>query len=362
MQAERTHIVDAEAIATIVSKVGLGQLYDLTIARMETVLAGGPGAPVEMKQRDGFLLETPQLGLLEWMPAVRQGATVSIKMVGYNPHNPVKNQLPTILSTLCAFDADSGHLRAIVDGTFATAIRTGAASALASRVLARPDSTVLGLVGCGAQAVTQLHALSRVFPFTEVLVCDKDVRAENSFAARARTPEGLVRIAPLAEVEERADVLCTATSVGPHQGPVISGTSLKPWVHVNTIGSDMPGKTELPVDLLRRAFVCPDHVEQARAEGDCQQLTPEEIGPPLPELLLDADAHRRLSPVTTVYDSTGLALQDLVMVEVFEELARELGVGHRIAVEATADDPQDPYSFLPGAVTRSWAGQSGARR
>nr|CBL93715.1 cyclodeaminase [Streptomyces sp. L-49973] len=362
LQAERTHIVDAEAISTIVAKVGLGQLYDLTISRMATVLAGGPDAPVEMKQRDGFLLKTPELGLLEWMPAVRHGATVSIKMVGYNPHNPVKNQLPTILSTLCAFDADSGHLRAVVDGTFATAIRTGAASALASRVLARPDASVLGLVGCGAQAVTQLHALSRIFTFSEVLVCDEDVRAENSFATRARLPEGLVRVAPLAEVEERADVLCTATSVAAHQGPVIGGTSLKPWVHINAIGSDMPGKTELPLRLLREAVVCPDHLEQARAEGDCQQLAPEDIGPPLAELLLDPDAHRRLSPVMTVYDSTGLALQDLVMVEVFEELARELDVGHHIAVEATADDPQDPYSFLPEPVTRSWDGRQGARR
>jgi ornithine cyclodeaminase/alanine dehydrogenase-like protein (mu-crystallin family) len=360
LQAERTLIVDAEAIATIVAKVGLGQLYDLTIARLETV--GGPDAPVEMKQRDGFLIESPQLGLLEWMPALRHGATVSMKMVGYNPHNPVKNQLPTILSTLCAFDADNGHLRTVVDGTFPTAVRTGAASALASRVLARPDSSVLGLVGCGAQSVTQLHALSRVFTFSEILVCDKDVRAENSFAARSRLPEGAVRIAPLAEVEERADVLCTATSVAPHEGPVIRGTALKPWVHINAIGSDMPGKTELPLELLRKAVVCPDHVAQARAEGDCQQLTPEEIGRPLAELLQDPEAHERLSPVTTVYDSTGLALQDLVMVEVFEELARDLGVGHRIAIEATADDPQDPYSFLPGAVTRSWDGQPGARR
>jgi ornithine cyclodeaminase/alanine dehydrogenase-like protein (mu-crystallin family) len=335
--------------------VGLERLYDLTTERMAEVLTGSSGSPTEMKQRDGFVFSGPQVGLLEWMPAVRLGATVSIKLVGYNPHNPVKNQLPTILSTLCAFDADSGHLRAIIDGTFATAIRTGVASALASRILARPDATVLGLVGCGAQAVTQLHALSRIFSFSQVLVCDTDVRSENSFAARARMPAARVRVAPLAEVEERADILCTATSVAPHQGPVIKGTALKPGVHINSIGSDMPGKTELPRELLRRAVVCPDDLTQALAEGDCQQLTREEIGPSLPELLRDPDAHRRLAPMTTVYDSTGLALQDLVMVEVFEELADKLDAGPRLAIEATADDPQDPYSFLPEQVLRSWS-------
>ncbi|MEU0254320.1 ornithine cyclodeaminase family protein [Streptomyces sp. NPDC006184] len=353
MKPDTTHIVDAPAVATVVSEVGLGRLYDLAIERLTEVLTSSGPARAEMKTRDGFLLTTPTLGLLEWMPAVRHGATVSMKLVGYNPHNPVKNQLPTILSTLLAFDVESGHLRAIVDGTFATAIRTGAASALASRALARPDSSVLGLIGCGAQAVTQLHALARSFPLTEVLVCDTDIRAESSFAARARMPDGLVRVAEPAEVEERADILCTATSVAPDQGPVLQGTSLRPWVHINAVGSDMPGKTELPLELLRDAVVVPDHREQAMAEGECQRLRPEEIGPSLTELLTDPARQAELRDRRTVYDSTGLALQDLVMVELLEELAREAGAGHRLVIEATAHDPQDPYSFLPESVSRA---------
>ncbi|MEU8687804.1 ornithine cyclodeaminase family protein [Streptomyces sp. NPDC048665] len=364
MKPDPTLVVDAAAVATIVGEIGIGPLYDLAIERLTEVLTSAgpapaappepsPPASAEMKARDGFLLTAPRLGLLEWMPAVRHGATVSMKLVGYHPHNPVKNQLPTILSTLLAFDVDSGHLRAIVDGTFATAVRTGAASALATRMLARPGGSVLGLVGCGAQAVTQLHALARVLPLTEVLVCDSDIRAETTFAARARVPEGLVRVAERAEVEERADVLCTATSVAPAQGPVIQGTALRPWAHINAVGSDMPGKTELPVDLLRHAVVVPDHREQAVAEGECQQLRPDEIGPCLPELLNDPGRQRELRGLRTVYDSTGLALQDLVMVELLEELALDVGAGQRLVIEATAHDPQDPYGFLPESVTRA---------
>jgi ornithine cyclodeaminase/alanine dehydrogenase-like protein (mu-crystallin family) len=329
-------------------------LYDMVIGRLTQVLAAQTPVQVEMKPRDGFLLAAPYPGLLEWMPAVRHGATVSIKLVGYQPLNPDKNQLPTILSTLCTFDADSGHLRTIMDGTFATAVRTGAASVIASRILARSGSTVLGLVGCGVQAVTQLHALSRAFRLTEILIHDPDIRAENSFAARSRFPAEIVRIAPLEEVEARSDILCTATSVGLGQGPVIRGTELKPSVHINAVGSDMSGKTELPLPLLRAAVVCPDNLDQARSEGECQQLSDGEIGPTLISLVQDPAGHAGLDRVRTVYDSTGLAVEDLVMAELLEELAQRIGVGRDITVETSAADPQDPYSFLPDSAASAF--------
>jgi ornithine cyclodeaminase/alanine dehydrogenase-like protein (mu-crystallin family) len=315
------------------------------------VLSDDSNSSIEMRQRDGFLLSTPHLGLLEWMPAVRHGATICVKMVGYYPLNRSKSQLPTIISTMCAFDPDTGHLRTIMDGTFTTAIRTGAASALASRILADPGSSVIGLVGCGVQAVTQLHALSREYTFSEIMICDRDVNAEQSFTARSRISDERIRVAPLEEVEQKADILCTATSVYPGDGPVIRGDNLKPAVHINAIGSDMPGKVELPLELLRMATVCPDDVDQARAEGECQQLASDEIGPSLSCLLRDPASHRALRSVQTVYDSTGLPVQDLVMIEIFEEFARQIGVGQEVVIEANSEDTQDPYSFLPAELT-----------
>jgi ornithine cyclodeaminase/alanine dehydrogenase-like protein (mu-crystallin family) len=236
-----------------------------------------------------------------------------------------------------------------MDGTFSTAIRTGAASAVASRILASPSSAVLGLVGCGVQAVTQLHALSRAFTFTEILVYDPDVAAESSFADRARVPRGMVRAAPLGEIERAADILCTATSVFPGDGPVIAGREMKPTVHINAVGSDMQGKTELPLALLRNAIVCPDDVMQARREGECQQLGSGGIGPSLTSLLLDPHENLGLHSRCTVYDSTGLALQDLAMAEMFDDFAQQTGIGEAVGLEACLDDPRDPYSFLPSA-------------
>ena len=345
-----TRVVDAATIGQIVAKTGLPALYDMVIERLTSI---GVSSGIDQRRRDGFLLTTPHDGLLEWMPAVRHGRTVSVKLVGYNPHNPAAYQLPTVLSTICAFDVATGHLRTLVDGTFVTAVRTGAASAVASRILADPESRVLGLVGCGAQAVTQLHALTRVFSFTEVLIYDEDSAAVRSFAKRARFAGDTVRSVGLAELQRRADIICTATSVLPRRGPVLPGDQLRPAVHVNAVGADMPGKTELPMSLLREATVCPDDLEQARHEGECQRLTDDEIGPSLTDLLRDPDRYAHLRGSRTVYDSTGLAVQDLLMIELVEELADAYGLGNWVALEASGGDARDPYAFLDAELAEA---------
>ncbi|WP_415646587.1 ornithine cyclodeaminase family protein [Stackebrandtia soli] len=341
-----TRVIDAEAVAAIVSKVGLDHLYDMAIDRLMAVMTDSVQGLVELRERDGFVLTTPHRGLVEWMPALRHGSTVAVKMVSYHPHNPAKYLQPTILSTLYGFDAASGHLRAIVDATFATAIRTGAASAIASRLLADPSSSVLGLVGCGAQAVTQLHALDRVFDFDRVLVSDVETEAENGFAARARGAGARVEVVSLRELEDRADLICTATSVAVGEGPVLADAAAG---HVNAVGSDMPGKIELPISLLRKRVVCPDHRGQASREGECQQLVDGEIGPSVLDMIARPELAAGLRDRPTVYDSTGLAVQDLAMIELFEELASECGVGVDIAIESNSGDPRDPYAFLAGS-------------
>lgn len=314
------------------------------------------GGLVEMKERDGFATADRRPGLVEWMPAMRRGRTVTVKLVSYHPDNPQHALLPTILSTLCTFDARTGHLESVMDGTFATAVRTGAASAMASRILARPDSSVLGLIGAGAQAVTQLHALSRLFPLETVYVYDTDPAVARTFASRVPVRKVEVVVSDVATIERRSDIICTATSVAPAAGPVLPGRDLLPHVHVNAVGSDMPGKYELPIDLLRSASVIPDHRAQACAEGECQRLTEGEIGPTLQDLVNDGTLARELRARQTIYDSTGLALHDLAMAELFTELADEFGVGWTTNLESAGSDPHDPYAFLAsGELSRPWA-------
>jgi ornithine cyclodeaminase/alanine dehydrogenase-like protein (mu-crystallin family) len=354
-----TRILGEHELRQVVRATGLHALMDETLSALERELEHFDPASTELRKREGFQYQHPHPGVLEWMPVMQVGRHAVVKLVGYNPRNPEELGLPTILSSISLYDVTTGHLQAICDGTFPTALRTGAASAVASRLLAREDSRVLGLVGCGAQAVTQAHALSRVFPLERVLVYDIAPEAMHSFARRAAFLGLEVVAAPLARVEQEADILCTATSVAVGAGPVVSGRLLKAHLHINAVGSDLPGKTELPVELLRRALVCPDYLPQAVVEGECQQLQPGEIGPTLFELARAPRQWHSHRQGLTVFDSTGFALQDKVVLEVLLAHAERLGVGPLLQVESLAEDPKDPYGFLQEAGMLLKAAQAG---
>lgn len=341
-----TLILTRDDLASLVASVGVHPLMDEVIKVLRQTFLDFDAAATEVRPRDGFAYQVPNPGVLEWMPLMQVGEVAVVKMVGYNPHSPRLYDVPTIVSTISLYDISTAHLVALVDGTFATALRTGAASAVATEVLAHPSSEVVGLVGCGAQAVTQLHALSRLFDIRKVLAYDTDPAAARSFPERAGFLGLDVEVAERRRLEAESDIICTATSVGVCAPPVIEDGRLKPWVHVNAVGSDLPQKIELPLSLLKRSLVCPDYLAQAVVEGECQRLAPGEIGPPLIELVKGAEryAAHRYSP--TVFDSTGFALEDKAVLQVLLAFARELGLGRSMAVETIAADPTDPYSFV----------------
>ncbi len=341
----KTLFLGRDDVARLAATVGLDSLMDEVIAGLEASLRAFDPATTRIPVRDGFDYDSPRPGLVEWMPLLTVGRNVLIKTVAYHPHNPGQG-IPTVLATLSLYDVANGHLLAVADGGLATAVRTGAASAVASRLLARPDSRVLGLVGCGMQAVTQLHALSRCFDLREVLIHDADPRVERSFAQRTAAFGVPVRPAPRREVEAAADLLCTATSVAPGEGAVLDGDALRPWVHINAVGSDFPGKTELPAGLVRRAWVCADFREQALREGECQQLAPEEVGASLDELVKTPERFAHLRGETTIFDSTGFALEDQVAMEVLLAHAHHLGLGTELPLESVSHDAWDPYALV----------------
>lgn len=344
----KTLILTAADIRRLVLTVGLDALMDAMIDRLEAALRCYDAEQTAVYPRRGFAYTEPSTGLLEWMPCMSSAHRATIKVVGYHPHNAQRHRLPTILATASEYDTTSGHLTCMMDATFLTALRTGAASAVASRILAIPDAGTVGLVGAGAQAVTQLHALTRIFDLRRVLVYDVEPAHQASFGRRtARFAAGVsVEAASPEQLAAEADVVCTATSVEIGAGPVMPAEGLQPWVHVNAVGSDFPGKMELPAALLRDAFVCPDNREQAVLEGECQQLEASQVGPELWEVVRHQDRFQPQRHRRTVFDSTGWALEDQVAMHLLMEYATELGIGTRLAVEIVTEDPLDPYHFL----------------
>jgi ornithine cyclodeaminase/alanine dehydrogenase-like protein (mu-crystallin family) len=344
-----TRVLTPSCIAAIVRDVGLDAMLDDLIERLGNAFAAHDPEVIETIMRDGFRYTKPDFGLIEWMPSMETGRRVAIKTVGYHPNNPVERGAPSVLSTTSIHDTNDGRLLAVCESTFLTAMRTGAASAIVTDVLAIENATALGMIGCGSQAITQIHAISRIRPIQTVTAFDADATVAATLAGRlerARVPARVEVVDTAAEVIEGVDVLCCATSVEPGSDPVVPDIDHRPWLHINAVGADHPGKLELPGPLLRRAVVIPDLLEQCLQEGESQQIDRNELGPTMPELVRHRSRHEHWRGVLTVFDSTGWSLEDLVVAEMMLDHAERLDEGFEFDLQPTPRDPYDPYEFL----------------
>lgn len=358
-----TLMLDVHDLVAVISERGVDAFMDEMIDALRTSFAAFDLSIVEHRIRDGFNYSIPEHGLVEWMPTMAIGDVVSVKTVGYHPENPVRRGVPSVLATTALYDTTSGRLIAMCEATLLTAIRTGAASAVVTEAVT-PDSPIsLGVVGCGAQAVTQIHALSRVRDITSLVVTDADPAVAQTLVERlpvgAPTPVVLERD----EFEARMatfDVVCTCTSVPVGEGPVIDFRGAAANLHVNAVGADFPGKTELPRPFLESAVVIPDVAEQCMLEGESQQLTLEQLGPSMVDVV--AGTAPDLRSTLSVFDSTGWSYEDLVAAQLFLGHAHRLGLGTMIDLQLEPDDPYDPYERVRAtAALRSNRGLASVR-
>lgn len=349
---DRTWLFTANDLEKVTLAIGHDLLIDQLIVRMEQAITDFSASQTAIPVRTGFNYKSPYEGLVEFMPIYDKPDEVALKVVGYHPKNPGTFNLPSILSNITTYDTRTGHLKTVMDGVLPTALRTGVASALASKAMAKPQSETLGLIGCGAQSVVQLHAISRLFPLTKVLYYDIDKAAEQSFMDRIAFLELEAEFVPtpIDKQLEESDIICTATSIEVGKGPLFQQYICKDHLHFNAVGSDFPGKIELPRTLLQNSFVVPDFLEQAKKEGECQQLEDAEIGPELVDFMNTPEKWGAIQKQLSVFDSTGWPLEDLVVARLFCELATELGYGTQIPLENTKGDVRNPYDFISKKV------------
>jgi L-lysine cyclodeaminase len=346
---KKTRVLGMRELTQVVEMVGVDRLLDALFERLHSRLAEHDTDVTTTIDRAGFHYAKPDLGLIEWMPTMQVGSRVAIKTVGYHPSNPTQRGLPSVLATTSLYDTVDGRLVALVESTFLTALRTGTASAIATDILAKPGPITLGIIGCGAQAVTQLHAISRIRDIERAIVFDTSCEVAASFTSRVaflKVPIEVVGPDAIGRLVGTVDVLSTCTSVAPDAGPVVPHVKTQPWLHINAVGADFAGKIELPIALLRTSLVCPDVLSQCLLEGEAQQLEAADLGPELPELVRRRTHFEEFRSASTVFDSTGWALEDLVSAELLLELAEQHGIGIEIALQATSQDAHDPYAFL----------------
>nr|BDT38763.1 ornithine cyclodeaminase family protein [Myxococcus sp. MH1] len=273
-------------------------------------------------------LSLPQYdGDFRAMPAFLDGAA-GVKWVNAHPQNPKKHGLPTVRALYILSDPDTASPLAILDGTWLTAWRTGCAGGVASKYLAKPQPRTLGLVGCGVQARVLIDAHRALFGELELLLADA-----SDAAAKALQAEKGGRVVSLQEASG-ADIVCTST---PSRTPVVKREWLKPGAHINAMGADAPGKQELDPRILTEGRVFIDDTEQALHSGEVNVplhdglLRAEQIAGTLGEVVAGKKPGRAGEEIS-IFDSTGLALQDVALARALYDVARAQGVGQTLDI------------------------------
>lgn len=257
------------------------------------------------------------------MPAALSGCA-GVKWVNAHPLNPSHN-LPAVMAVLIYNDPETGYPLAIMDGTQITAYRTGATTAIASKYLARQDSHTLGIVGTGCQAYTQILAHAELF----------DLSSIRAFDVSTAALDRLIRSLPRYPIERcsledtvSSDIVCTLT---PSRAPIIKREWIVAGTHINAVGADAAGKEELDPSILKDALVVVDDVRQASAGGEINVpvtkglFAVNEIYATLAEVLVGKKKGRMDDKVITVFDSTGVAIEDLAVAKRVFEKAQEIG-------------------------------------
>lgn len=281
------------------------------------------------------------------MPASLSGAA-GMKWVCAYPGNPAKG-LPNVMATLIYSDLATGYPLAVMDAMDITAYRTGATAAIASKYLARPDSSTLGLIGAGQQAYAQLTAHAELFRLKKIRIFDILKAAVERFIESF--PQYPVEAGSLQEAAA-ADIVCTLTTA---REPVLNRQWIPPGTHINAVGADGPGKQELNPSILKEAMVVVDDMKQAVAGGEVNvpisrgQFKVEQIHATLGEIIVGKRHGRRDQSAITVFDSTGLAIEDIAVAKMVYEKAMASGSYQSINFmdEAASGAPTKNLGSIP---------------
>lgn len=238
---------------------------------------------------------------------------VALKLNGNFPANPALRGLPTIQGAILLCDGETGSLLAVMDSAAVTLRRTAAASALAARHLARPDSASLFLCGCGEQGVAHLAALREILPLRKVYAFDRSPERARAFA-RHHAADGLsVDAAPDIGAARGCDLIVTCTTA---TLAFLDRGAVGPGSFIAAVGADSPGKSEIAPDLMAGALVVADRTDQCAVMGDLHHaisagaMTRDDVHGELGELVTGRKAGRTSPDQITLFDSTGIGLQD----------------------------------------------------
>ena len=305
------------------------------IGYVETAYAVHAQRKVQMPAKK-YLFFKKFEGDLRVMPCFIRGLDqAGVKNVNVHPNNLKKFNLPTVMGLIELVDPETGFPIAVMDGTWITNMRTGAAGGVATKYLAREDSEILGLVGAGMQALTQLLAIKEVIDIKEVKVSCRTCTHREKFAKMITEKYGVPARAvdTIKEAVMGSDVISTTT---PSRNPIVKRSWVDDGAHINAMGADAPGKQELDSHLMEYAKIFIDSWEQASHSGEINIPVHEElvrrsdIAATIGQVVNGDKPGRESEQEITIFDSTGLAVQDVVTAWNIHQKALKAGVGEKI--------------------------------
>jgi alanine dehydrogenase len=265
---------------------------------------------------------------------------ISTKIASGFYDNP-KVGLPSGVAVVILMDLKTSLPLAIMDGTYLTAVRTGAAGGVAASVLARKNSKTVGVIGAGTQGREQVLALHELFAIEKVKVWSRTATNAEKYASEMSKRLGVnvqARPSPREAVAD-ADVIVTAT---PARDAIVMDEWVKPGVHINAIGADGPGKQELDPKIMRRAKIVVDSLKQCRIIGEIQHalaqglIKESDIHAEIGEILIGKKKGRESNDEITLFDSTGMAAQDIAAANIVYQLAKKTGMGKSVTLLETS--------------------------
>ena len=283
-------------------------------------------------------------GVIELMP-VANAHRYAFKYVNGHPGNTARG-LPTVMAFGALAEVDTGYPVLLSELTLATAFRTCATSLMAARALARPDSRTMALIGNGAQSEFQALAFHTLLGIKEISVFDVDSSATDKLVRNLSAYSALKirRAKSTADAVRGADIVTTVTADKTY-ATIITPDMIEPGMHINGVGGDCPGKTELHADVLRGARVFVEYEPQTRVEGDIQQLPSSAPVVDLWRVLAGTVPGRQSAAQVTVFDSVGFALEDFSTLRYVHEQALRRGIGRDVELIPDAGDPKELFRY-----------------
>lgn len=290
------------------------------------------------------------VGVIELMPT-SDGRLYAFKYVNGHPKNTAAGLL-TVTAFGVLADVDTGYPLLLSELTFTTALRTAAMSALAARWMARPASRVMALIGNGAQSEFQAIAFHHMLGIRELRLYDTDLQAtlklDRNLTAMRLPGLKVVCCGSVLEATHGADIVTTVTA-DKRNATILTNDMIKPGMHLNAVGGDCPGKTELHSDILLRgdASVVVEFEPQSRIEGEIQQLDASFKVTEFADVLTGKAVARKDERDVTIFDSVGFALEDFSSLRYLHRLDQEQrGTRSRLDLVPDLDDPKDLFGGL----------------